>query len=271
MSNISETDAWKDKTHAKVFDYLHKLPTYIVKRHYETFNEGRLLKCYMNEIEGNVFFEIGCATGELYRYITKYMTRFKYHGFDISDPAIQRAKEKYPNGEFTLLTNGFGDLIENHGKPDVVWCRDVVLHQEQPYEFLEDVIDLATTAAIFRLRTRDNGETVFDSNLSCQFHWDKYWVPYIVLNIDELIKNISKNVEVNRIVVSRSYEVLGGQNYRFLPKELYCTNAGTSETAILVQKGKRKNSEVEVLFSDNQDRPKLTVVERLIRKISMLL
>jgi len=269
MNNVSETDVWADKTHAEVFDYLHKMPKHIVKRHYETFNEGRLLKKYKEKIEGNKFFEIGCATGELYRYITTYMKEFTYHGFDISVPAINRATSKYPSDYFHILENGFDDIIEKHGQPDVVWCRDVILHQDKPYKFLNNVIKLAKNTSIVRLRTRDSGETVFDTDLSCQLHWDKYWAPYIVLNIDEMISKIKENKDVNKIIISRSYEILGGHNYRFLPKELYFTSAGTAETAVFIQKGDRVDGEVVVVYDDNQDRPKLGIIERVIRKTSL--
>ena len=271
MNNVSETDAWSDQTHAEVFDYLHKMPNYIVKRHYETFNEGRLLNVHKNSIVGNKFFEIGCATGELYRYAKNNMDGFSYSGFDISVPALARAASKYPDGNFNLLENGFDDIIKNHGEPDVVWCRDVILHQERPYEFLSNVIKLAKHTSIVRLRTRDVGETVFDTDISCQLHWDKYWAPYIVLNIDEMINKIKEHEDVNKIIISRSYEVLGGHNYRFLPKELYFKGAGTAETAVLIQKGDRLNGEIEILYDDNQDRPKLGLFERIIRKASFLL
>ena len=271
MNNVTETGAWADKTHAEVFDYLHKMPKLIVKRHYETFNEGRLLKKFKDDIQGNIFYEIGCATGELYRYITNFMSDFTYQGFDISVPALERASSKYTNANFNLIENGFEGIIKNHGRPDIVWCRDVILHQEKPYEFLNNIINLAKNTSIVRLRTRDLGETVFDTQASCQLHWDKYWVPYIVLNTDEMIEKIKENEDINKIIVSRSYEALGGRNFRFLPKELYFTSAGTAETAVLIQKGERLNGEVEILYDDHQDRPKLGIVERIIRKASLII
>jgi hypothetical protein len=194
------------------------------------------------------------------------MTQFVYHGFDISVPAIERAITKYPDGKFSLLKSGFEEIIENNGQPDVVWCRDVILHQEKPYEFLNNIINLTKNTCVVRLRTRDKGKTDFDVENSCQLHWDKHWVPYIVLNTDEMIQKISENKDVNKIVISRSYEVLGGANYRFLPKELYFTDAKTAETAVFIQKGDRVNGEIDILFLDNQDRPKLGVLERLVRK-----
>jgi len=266
MHTVSETAAWQDQMHADVFDYLHKMPLYIVRKHYENFNEGRLLKKFEDEIHGDLFFEIGCATGELYRYLSHFYSRFRYVGFDISAPAVTRAKIKYPKGRFHLLSSGIDEIVSEFGRPDVLWCRDVVMHQDNPYRFLDQLISLSRDSVILRLRTRDVGDTVFDSEMSCQLHWDKYWVPYIVLNTDELIQKIRAHGDVKKIVLSRHYEVLGGHNYRFLPKELYSKNTGTAETAVFIQKGRRTGGTAEVFFLDQPDRPRYSLLDHLIRR-----
>ena len=99
----STVNAWSDDKHADFFDYLSCQPRFIVRRFYEGFNEARLLKSFYDDVRGTRFFEIGCATGELYRYISNFMPKFEYHGFDISAPAIQRAKQKYPKARFSQL------------------------------------------------------------------------------------------------------------------------------------------------------------------------
>ena len=263
---VSSKAAWADQMHAKVFDYMHKMPKYIIKKHYESFGEGRLLRMFRDEIRGEKFFEIGCATGELYRYVANYMKPLQYFGFDISKPAIDRAESKYPQGNFYLLAAGFEEIVQKFGRPDVVWSRDVVLHQESPYDFLRDLIELSNGIVVLRLRTRDVGATETNSEVSCQLHWDKFWVPYIVLNTEEMIQRISEHPTVKRIVVSRHYEVLGGHNYRVLPKDLYFRDAGTAETAVFIQKGKRHNGSVDVTFMDGRDRRTNTLLDRFVQK-----
>ena len=272
LDAISEKDAWGDKAHARVFDNMHPMPGFILKKHYESFNEGRLLKMFKDDINGNIFFEIGCATGELYRYIASFMSRFKYYGFDISDPAIKRAKQKYPMGNFYHLTNGFEEISQKFGQPNIVWCRDVVMHQELPYIFLDNLIELSKEVVVFRLRTRDVGATVTDPKISCQLHWDKFWVPYIVLNTEEMIEKINAHPDVKKVVISRHYEALGGLNHRFLPKELYFTDSQTAETAVYVEKGlRRQDKSAEVCFMDQADRPTYGIAERVIIKVFSLL
>jgi SAM-dependent methyltransferase len=265
--HVSEREAWADQTHARTFDYLHAVPNRILRKHYESFNEGRLLDIFDHSISGNRFFEIGCATGELYRYIARYKRRFDYHGFDISEPAIARAKQKYPHAKFHRLTGGFEEIRRTYGQPDVLWCRDVVLHQEDPLAFLDELIQMTREVLLVRLRTRDVGATERNSQISCQLHWDKFWVPYIVVNINELLQRIEAHADVGKVVVGRAYEVLGGFNNRFLPKELYFSDSGTAETALFVQKGPRGAAGLDVSFMDRPDRPQYTLGERVLRRL----
>jgi SAM-dependent methyltransferase len=264
LTEITETGAWADRTHAEVFDGLHIFPPSLLRMHYEGFNEGRLLAQYAQTVQGTRFYEVGCATGELYRYIRSYHQRFEYHGFDISEPAIARARQKYPDARFNHYHGDLARLREEVGETDVVWCRDVVLHQSRPLEFLDRLIELTRDTLVLRLRTRDSGATVTDTRQSCQLHWDRHWVPYIVLNTEEMLERISSHGDVGRIVVARSYEVLGGHNYRYLPKELYFSSARAAETAVLVQKRPRPAAGVEVIYMDRQDRPR-PVAERLLK------
>ena len=127
-----------------------------------------------------------------------------------------------------------------------------MLHQEDPYRFIDSLLSSAKKSLILRLRTRDTGETIFDKNLSCQMHYDNYWMPYIVLNIDELIQFISQSERVKTIVINKSYEVLGGHNQRYLPKDLYFSKTGCAETSLLIDLGKEKcKREKEVIISSD--------------------
>lgn len=260
-------NAWKDKEHAKIFDYLSIFPNFLVKYHYDLLNESKLLKQNIKDIKGNKIFEIGCATGELYRYFKKKYKKLNYLGFDISFPAINRAKFKYDKNKFILLKpKEIFNIKTKFGTPNIVWSRDVVMHQKNPYKFIKFLVNLSSEATVIKLRTRDIGKTVFDANKSCQLHWDRHWAPYIVLNMYELIKKISANKEVNKIFISRNYQVLGGHYLRYLPKELYYKNSKTAETSVLILKGKRKSNKVKVLYYDRKE-DDYNYFYRIIRKI----
>ncbi len=259
---IHAHDAWRKPIHAECFDVWADLPLRALAKTYESFNEVRLFKTYRSSIEGRTFLEIGCATGELYRYMRAYFPGFEYYGFDISGPAVERAKAKYPKGNFFVCDEDLSNLRDHAPSPAVLFARDVVLHQPQPFEFLIRLLSLPAEAAVLRIRSRDKGESVLDPERSCQWHYGR-WVPYMVLNIDEVIGVIKDNAAFEFIHVLRSYRQLGGRHNRFLPKECYYPETGTAETAIFVKLARERISDPEIRIESMPDaHPRLTVFER---------
>ena len=262
------SSAWNDETHVRVFDYRSAYPSFLLRRHFERFNEGRLLRAQYPSLPAGRFYEIGCATGETYRYVRRYMDKFDYYGFDVSEPAIRIATQRHGADRFFRIDGDLGHVADQYGRAKVVFCRDVVMHQQRPYDLLTQLINLAEVAVFVRLRTRDVGETVADPELSCQCHYDNHWVPYIVLNTDEMISRISAIPGVRSILISRRHEVLGGINGRFLPKELYFSAAGGAETAVCVLKDKNAAAPATVAFDDKVD-GRFTLFERVLRRLLM--
>lgn len=265
---ISKThEAWHQDVHAVFFDAWSKLSLRELKKICGSFNEIRLFLDNKPFIRGRKFVEIGCATGELYRYLKAFHPEFQYLGFDISEPAIRRAKEKYPQGKFSLCEEDLSDIIKQNLSPSVVFERNVVVHQPNPFEFLSKIINIPDEVAILRLRTRDKGETVLDPELSCQWHYSK-WVPYMVLNMDECIEKIKQTVNFEALYILKNYQQLGGHYNRFLPKECYYPETGTAETAIYIQLAKNKVSNPKIVISQRLDaNPHYTLFERGLRVI----
>jgi len=267
---ISEERAWQDDTHARVFDEVSLYPDFLMRKRFESFNEVRLLREAAATRTGcRTLYEIGCATGEFGRYVERYLPQLAYRGFDISRPAIERALAKYGSGKFTLYEGHIRTFAQQFGGADIVFCRDVVLHQLDPYAFLSELLNIARGALILRLRTRDVGATVLDAEQSCQYHYDRHWVPYIVLNTDELIARLSGNKHVHHITISRRYEPLGGHNFRYLPKELFYSETRTAETAVLALKesGPRAGA-ATVAFDDRPDGPRYSILDRVVLKLA---
>jgi SAM-dependent methyltransferase len=263
---VTEKLAWQDRTHAEVFDEVSFYPRFLMRKRFESFNEVRLLQAHAARLGGRVLYEIGCATGEFGRYAAAYLPQYSYRGFDISRPAVERAVAKYGEGRYQLYEGEIASLRQQFGPADIVFCRDVVLHQLDPYRFLAGLLALASRALVLRLRTRDHGATLLDAESSCQLHYDRHWVPYIVLNTDELIEHLSADRHVQEIIMGRRYEPLGGHNYRYLPKDLYFNEARTAETAVLVMKqDSPRSGDLSVRFDDRPDgRPSYTPWERLL-------
>ena len=116
----------------------------------------------------------------------------------------------------------------------------MALHQTNPFNFIQDLLDKAKSTLVIELRTRDLGKTNFDVNNSCQFV-DGIWVPYIILNYQELKDFLLKkeNIKNSKITFNREYTILGGKNGRYLEKELYYENTKTASTTIVIEFNKK--------------------------------
>ena len=92
MAEQKLIEAWQEPVHAEFFDARAEYSLGKLRRVYENCNEFRLFVQHKKDIGRRDFGEIGCATGELYCYLRCYHPEYKYHGFDISRPAIERAR-----------------------------------------------------------------------------------------------------------------------------------------------------------------------------------
>ena len=264
---------WQDHRHASHFDFGYALDNRNLVRHYESYNDVRLLNERIDRSKDITLFEVGCATGEFYRYLRIKYPGVGYYGIDISQPAIALAKERYPKARFFVtgpeakLSASLKELSmpENH---EIVYAKDVILHQTRPFEFLSDLVKIASEALVIRCRTRDHGPTELDPEHSCQYHYGG-WMPYIVMNLDEMISYIREKASRSEIVVYRNHMILGGQNNRYLPKDCYLKATGTAETAIGVFK--KTDNPGKLVIEDHPDmNPTYTLDYRLKRYVHRL-
>jgi len=252
MSGHKLREAWQEGAHADFFDARAHFSLGLLQRVYENFNEFRLFLDHKNKIRGRDFVEIGCATGELFRYLRCYHPEYRYHGFDISRPAIERARQKYSDGRFDICKADLSDILGCNTKPAVAWARDVLLHQPDPFDYLSRILNISGEVTILRIRTRDQGPTELDPELSCQWHYN-HWVPYMVLNVDETVDTICRFIPVKKMYMVKHYVQLGGHHNRFLPKECYYPETGTAETAVYIVRSNDGWTNPEVVISSRNE------------------
>jgi SAM-dependent methyltransferase len=231
---------WQHPRHAVVFDGRSRLEGRNLVRNFEAFNDVRLLNERLPRSQMLELLEIGCATGEFYRYLRLTYPRLRYYGVDVSSVAVERANAKYPEAGFFVVAPAvpLRETLTACGipaHPAVIYAKDVVHHQVDPFGFLGALIEQAREAVIVRCRTRDRGATELNPELSCQSHYEG-WVPYIVLNVQQLIDRVRAQAPAAEVVIYRHHVVLGGEQKRFLPKELCLKETGTAETAVGVFK-----------------------------------
>lgn len=234
MSELHQ--AWADREHAVHFDALSRVPGFVLRKAYERFNEIQMLNEMLDTRAGSVrFLEVGCATGELYRYLRSRYPRVSYVGCDISKPALERARQKYP-GEGRFVETDVELRAVANIRPDIVFCRDVAHHQPDPVAFIRKLYDLTNWLLVMRIRTRDEGVTVRDVALSCQLNYG-VWAPFIIVNSKEIIEDVQKFIpRPSRVQLTKHHMVLGGQYARFLPKECYFEHTGGAESALVIEK-----------------------------------
>ena len=94
-------DPYQDIKYAERQLGLHgEIPLWELRRTYESFNDIQLLLTEVTSSEKKTLVEVGCSTGELFRFISNFCVHLDYWGFDISEIAIESAKTKYPEGKF---------------------------------------------------------------------------------------------------------------------------------------------------------------------------
>jgi SAM-dependent methyltransferase len=254
---------WQHRQHAVSFDFRAAMPIGTLTREYESFSDVSLLKEAIRGGGADVA-EIGCATGEFFRYLRAECPKVRYRGFDVSEPAIRRALDKYPGGPFTVINvdpSGLAETVRRGGTPDAVYCKDVLHHQVRPLEFLAALMQIPKDAVILRCRTRDFGPTEWNPEKSCQDHYDGS-MPYIVINTEELIGHIQRLAPNAEIVVLRNHMILGGLHGRKLPADCSLPETRTAETAIGIFL--RSASPGKVRIEDRRDsKPSYTLLDRL--------
>lgn len=229
---------WQSAGHVRLFDSRSALSDRQLIAHYRAFNDVLLLDEALFRNSQARLVEVGCATGEFYRYVKLNHPRVRYCGVDLSRAAIERAQQKYPEGSFFVNEPEapWRESFRVAGLPEgaeVIYAKDVVHHQTDPFGFLGELLELAFQALVVRLRTRDVGQTVLDPELSCQYHYNG-WMPYLVLNLQETLEFVLGKQPRARLVVRRNRMILGGRENRYLPKECYLPETGTAETALAV-------------------------------------
>jgi len=227
---------WQSSEHVTNFDYRVALDDRNLVRLYETLNDVRLFRKRFSPAQRLTLLEVGCATGDFYRYLRLVYHDVSYYGIDIAAAAIARAKEKYPTGRFIITVPGaalapFFTAVAGRPTADIVFAADVIHHQTQPLSLLLELIRLASQAVILRCRTRDVGPTEWDPHRSRQRHYGM-WVPYIVMNLHELIAHLQQVAVGSEILIYQNYAMLGGRHGRELPAACSLQQTGTAETAV---------------------------------------
>ena len=199
---------------------------------------ARCLNYVLNDAGRRVtsVLDVGCAAGDYYAYLSclPMFRDLAYEGIDISKPAIEAANKHYKTDAFKLI-NGVVENLQG-SSADLVLSANVVQHQTQPFEHLEQLVKCANKYLVISLRTRDCGETVLDPELSRQKAYGE-WVPFILINTAQLYKTVCMS-STKPVVITcfKEYRDLAGGGGRHLPKELFDEQSKMAVTTLIIEK-----------------------------------
>jgi trans-aconitate methyltransferase len=86
--------------------------------------------------EPESLIDVGCGNGHTIEYLQKEWPNTKYYGVDLSDTAIQIAKEKVPDAVF--VSGDYKEILQKWNA-DVVVSMGVAEHFKNPVDFLSDM------------------------------------------------------------------------------------------------------------------------------------
>ncbi len=129
----------------------------------------KLLSDALRIFDDPVVVDVGCGDLET----TKFLPIKRYHGFDISDGALDIARNKRPDWQFHRVR--IGDPIP---EGDVVLCLDVLIHQPSLEQFIATVESLSSAARQRLVVTGYEQPTTFTSPTT------RYYLP-----ITEALRN----------------------------------------------------------------------------------
>jgi len=236
------SDAWQQEEHSKQFGKaIRKKTLLLFLGKFQRYLPARCLNYLIHRSadERISILDVGCAGGDFYAYLSCVAPAYKwdYEGIDISEPAIKIARRHYGKERFNLISKD-DDLGEREA--EIILSVDVLIHQIDPFLHLERILKCARKYLLISLRTRENGDTVLDPNLSCQRNYGQ-WVPFIIFNSNQLYKKILKFTDQPlKITCFKEYKILAGEGRRYLPKELYTEEPRTAITTLMIEKSENE-------------------------------
>ena len=234
---------WKNEKLNDHYLYLHKyLNDYLFDFKFGSYFSSKKTIDVLNDNKDFDVLEIGIGAGNFYRLLKINKVLNSYTGADINQNYVKLANKIHQCDKFLLTDYQHRENLKDFY--NVVYSRNVAMHQVNPYNFLNNLIKKAKNVLVVELRSRDVGATENDVKKSYQ-KVDDVLLPYIVLNYDELKNFLIKNDKCknSRIIINRNYKILGGQNSRHLPRELSEKNTKSANTTFIIEFGNNKNYE----------------------------
>ena len=135
---------------------------------------------------GAKVLDVGCASGGFFNIMRSYEPHIEYTGVDLSERAVELAKERYPEATF-IVTEGF-ELFFANNTFDVVHCTSVFNNEPNYQAMLQEMYRVSSRFVLVDIRLLKGIGRQAESVYNIQFNSEgvEAKVPYVVNDADEV-------------------------------------------------------------------------------------
>ena len=192
---------------------------------------------------GAKVLDVGCASGGFFNIMRSFEPHIEYTGIDLSEIAVELARERYPEAKF-VLTEGF-DLPFDDNSFDIVHCTSVFNNEPNYQGMMKEMYRVSNRFVVVDIRLLKSIGTVRESVYNIQFNGNgvEATVPYVVNDADEVANFI--------LQLDPKPKALRGTGYfHQVAKEAESMDVEVCMTVLLVQKGGPEGAATEIDLDD---------------------
>jgi len=195
---------------------------------------------------GAKVLDVGCASGGFFNILRSLEPLIEYTGVDIAAPAIELARQQYPEARFEVLEGTQLPFEDNTF--DIVHCTKVLVIEPRYKEILKEMYRVSNrfVLADIRLLKGIGSEQDFEKSFyRVQLTDDRveFTVPYVVNDADEVVEFV--------LHLKPKPKALRGTGYfHRVADEAETPHDEVCMTILLVQKGEQGQGETVVDLND---------------------
>ena len=192
---------------------------------------------------GAKVLDVGCASGGFFNIMRSYEAHIEYTGVDLSERAVELAKERYPEATF-IVTEGF-ELVFANNTFDVVHCTSVFNNEPNYQAMLQEMYRVSNRFVLMDIRLLKGIGRQAESVYNIQFNSEgvEAKVPYVVNDADEVANFV--------LQLDPKPKALRGTGYfHQVAKEAETPHGEVCMSLFLIQKGDQRVEQTTIDLGD---------------------
>ena len=192
---------------------------------------------------GAKVLDVGCASGGFFNIMRSYEAHIEYTGVDLSERAVELAKERYPEATF-IVTEGF-ELVFANNTFDVVHCTSIFNNEPDYQAMLQEMYRVSNRFVLMDIRLLKGIGRQAESVYNIQFNSEgvEAKVPYVVNDADEVANFV--------LQLDPKPKALRGTGYfHQVAKEAETPHDEVCMSLFLIQKGDQRVEQTTIDLGD---------------------